>query len=1042
MANELQFRITADAGQARIEMARLRELVARETNQIRRDTSNLGSTANLNLAPLASEFSFLRSRGVAEIGLLNRAIEGIGKDGRAVVKETVESLSSEIIEGFGIDGDIANVFGKQITGLPPQVIAVGAALTAAAIAVGVFEAAAIAATLETAKLAKELDNLSRQTGLSTETIQRFKALSKLTDIKVDVPLDAFTKFRELLAETGKEGAETRAQLRSLGVDAQAAATNPEAAFQKLLGAVASNKTGATEVALAYKLAGDAGRDLVRIAEQNAREAAEFGQTLTREQVTALAAVEEQTRRAGIEFDRLKAIVAGEVAPALQVALQDALLFIKQFEPEIRTAGKVAREILIITTAAIETAVERASALYNLLVGVATLDGKHLARGLEQAFGPTIENRIIALKALADAQARINAETANQSPTLPGLKPTKPEDQADRRAAEQEKIYRERLRALENQLRDEEALYRRQGETLKRQFDERLISEEDFTKRQQANAQRRFDQQQAIFAREEQQARRLLSGADLNDALADILRRRTQTNEAFLAERERIEFDSNNRLRRAAEQLQQALLQTEQARASAQLAIIRDSVQQQVLSHEEGERRIAAIQLAGVDRQIEIARRAITDAGANLEQRRIAEERLSALQIERQAQEQDGQRAVSQGRARDIEERRRAAAELRRIQEDTARAQIDRLGTFAGSTNERVRIAAIAETNRQIIEAERRALAEQLQAELDKNAASLADDQATAAQKLANREELAARLKAIEERAQAEIEAINRRETVDTEEATPGSLRNVAGDAAADNLDEAGARLQGFAGIVAGAKATIIGELNEMAGATNAPFQSMGGVLAKAGAGFLQTGLAAALMSRNVKGALSGLAATVLKEISSIAFAQSAKNFAFGLEALGLVTLLGSPAHAQSAGHFFAASALWAGLGAGAALGAGALSGGGAAGAAGQSSPAANQLQEQQKARELAVARGNPFDKDGRGINETVFDASNGQLAVIQRVGEAINKLENKLASMTPGDVVTVGASDARSAIASATLEHSRTDDGFNSQFGRNLLGVT
>ena len=332
---------------------------------------------------------------------------------------------------------------------------------------------------------------------------------------------------------------------------------------------------------------------------------------------------------------------------------------------------------------------------------------------------------------------------------------------------------------------------------------------------------------------------------------------------------------------------------------------------------------------------------------------------------------------------------KTAKEVRDVQFATAEIELRRLSTFYG--NEIVIIQARAKLERRAeidrYEAAKAALEEQLKA----NQVTQADDAAIAAAKLVLQKQLNALLEEEQKRHRASIDLINRGEKVETERATPGSVRNVLGDRTADELGAAGEQLKGFAAIVAGVKAQVSADLKAMGNAGAQPLQVLGGMTAKLAVNMAQAGFAALISGRSIGQAMKQAAAAGIAAIAQLAAVEAIKNLAWGLHAAGLTFIPGYQSAGGAVPNFFAAAAAWGSLAAGAGVAAAALSrGGGSTGAGGGALGSALTGTRPDDSTRGTEDRFRFIDRDaqGRQTSNTVVTLKIEQGIMVERVEQA------------------------------------------------------
>jgi hypothetical protein len=166
-----------------------------------------------------------------------------------VVRETVESVSSEIIESFGVDGDVANLLANNLNKVKLSSIAVGGAVVGLVVGVG-------ALTVAMASAGAEIRNTSQLTGLSTDQVQRYEAAASAAGQKTDVFTDAIAKLRDRAKEALKGNVEIANSFQALGVSADTSTRTAGPAFEKLLDVLETVPDAQTRITIAQRVLGD------------------------------------------------------------------------------------------------------------------------------------------------------------------------------------------------------------------------------------------------------------------------------------------------------------------------------------------------------------------------------------------------------------------------------------------------------------------------------------------------------------------------------------------------------------------------------------------------------------------------------------------------------------------------------------------------------------------------------------------------------------------------------------------------------------------
>jgi hypothetical protein len=195
--------------------------------------------------------SQLRGLGDAGSDALAKLRGGLtlSENSMKTVRETVESVSSEIIESFGVDGDVANLLANNLNKVKLSSIALGGAVAGVVIGIG-------ALTVAMAGAGAQIRNTSQLTGLSTDQVQRYEAAASAAGQKTDVFTDAIAKLRDQAREAVKGNIEIAQAFQALGVSADASAKTAGPAFEKLLDVLETVPDAQTRITIAQRVLGD------------------------------------------------------------------------------------------------------------------------------------------------------------------------------------------------------------------------------------------------------------------------------------------------------------------------------------------------------------------------------------------------------------------------------------------------------------------------------------------------------------------------------------------------------------------------------------------------------------------------------------------------------------------------------------------------------------------------------------------------------------------------------------------------------------------
>lgn len=219
-----------------------------------------------------------------------------------VVRETVESVSSEIIESFGVDGDVANLLANNLNKVKLSSIAAGGAIAGLVIGVGVL-------TTAMASVGAEIQKTSQLTGLTTTQVQKYQSAADIAGVKTSVFTDAIRSLSTRAKEALQGNFELAANFKTLGVDAASAARNAGPAFEAFLNILEQVPDAQTRVTIAQRILGDATDEtltgIIRLTDANGqlrKELEKLGVALDEKAVEELARVNRELDTFGAKLN--------------------------------------------------------------------------------------------------------------------------------------------------------------------------------------------------------------------------------------------------------------------------------------------------------------------------------------------------------------------------------------------------------------------------------------------------------------------------------------------------------------------------------------------------------------------------------------------------------------------------------------------------------------------------------------------------------------------------------------------------------------------
>jgi hypothetical protein len=180
-----------------------------------------------------------------------------------------------------------------------------------------------------------VDDLSKRTGVSTQTLQAYQFAAEQSGVSVETFGKGVQKLGINLgeAQTGNKGAIK--SFADLGLSVQELSRlSPEAAFEAVAAAISQLPGPAQQAAAAVSLFGKSGAELVPVFAEGAgylsemrAEAERLGLVLSKDQVQGLATLDDSIGKVSATFKAFQARVTAELAPSLIAAAESAATFI-------------------------------------------------------------------------------------------------------------------------------------------------------------------------------------------------------------------------------------------------------------------------------------------------------------------------------------------------------------------------------------------------------------------------------------------------------------------------------------------------------------------------------------------------------------------------------------------------------------------------------------------------------------------------------------------------------------------------------------------
>lgn len=587
----------------------------------------------------------------------------------------------------------------------------------------------------------------------------------------------------------------------------------------------------------------------------------------------------------------------------------------------------------------------------------------------------------------------------------------------------------RLKVLELAEREARRIFQDTTDEIKRQYDQRRISSQQFTDQSIAALGRLLEAERATLAEERRVVEQSkLKSTEKETRLAEIALKEREATSRFNREQARLQDEETKRRIESARQQERTLAEIQQVSDRAAIERIRDLADQRTITTAEAERRVAAIEQQAFDRR----RRALTDeflaAGQNLQEQQRVNGEIAKLEADRAAATEDATRRINDALSREAAERLRLRQEIaeqereaRQQAAETARARTERQLSVEQNPRERQQLLQ-QRSDLLIQEANIRNEANRIRLLAEEDA--LTSQAQTEEERLRVQETFNRRFEEEERRHNEELAAIRQDAELQSAAADPTSNQSLFGI-----NDEQINRLAAF-----GSAASLA--LNQVSASAGNMQTILGSALSSVSSGLTtmlqnmiltgQTGPAA--FKKLAAGAIAGIAAQSLVK----AIFETAEGFA----ALARFDPAAAALHFKAAGIYALVGAAAGGIAA--AIGGGGGAGAGAGGGAGSQS--ASQFQPPQ--RDLRASEGSPFPDDferlRQAVGARVDEGDTGPFGIFKKLDETLDRFAQKFQPASPGDVLIAGVGQRPDVIATAVVDEQVRDAGFIRELATNL----
>lgn len=193
----------------------------------------------------------------AKIKQFSDDVRGSLGGGKGLLDNLFASKGEDVIERLAGTRKEAAALGETLGAGAVTALGYGAAMGTAAAGVGVL-------ILNQAKLASELRATANATGLSVETLQRYRAAEQVTGTATDTLSNAVDKLRVKGLEAQKGNKELALSLNQVGLSLTEATTRPAQSFEQLLNALQAMPNSLSRANAVTRIYGEDSRDLNRI----------------------------------------------------------------------------------------------------------------------------------------------------------------------------------------------------------------------------------------------------------------------------------------------------------------------------------------------------------------------------------------------------------------------------------------------------------------------------------------------------------------------------------------------------------------------------------------------------------------------------------------------------------------------------------------------------------------------------------------------------------------------------------------------------------
>jgi len=216
-----------------------------------------------------------------------------------------------------------------------------------------------------ASSAAAVDDLSKRTGISTQTLQGYGLAASQSGVSTELMGKSLQKLTVIQGKAQNGNKAAADAFSAIGLSMQdLAGLSPEKTFEAVTDAISKLPTVAQQSAAAVALFGKSGAELVPIFQEGTgylakmrKEAEELGIVLSKEQMSGLAGLDDMIAKVTMAFGGLSQRIVAELVPQLLAAGEQMLTFVKTLD-------------ITAVTAALAAAIDIATASFTIFTSIA------------------------------------------------------------------------------------------------------------------------------------------------------------------------------------------------------------------------------------------------------------------------------------------------------------------------------------------------------------------------------------------------------------------------------------------------------------------------------------------------------------------------------------------------------------------------------------------------------------------------------------------------------------------------------------------------